>query len=82
MFAQKGSVRIDKVIGKVKANIDELALGSSEVQTEIESNEAKVEAKKEELKVLEEYITAKNDALSKVKEIADKVKKNLENLLG
>ena len=81
MFA-KGQVRIDKVIGKVKENINELALGSEEVQNEITANEARVEAKKEELKVLEVTVSEQNSVLSKSKEVADKVKKNMEDLLG
>ena len=81
MFA-KGSKRIGKVVEKIKTDIVELEKGIGEVDDEIDSNNQRVETKREELSKIEAEVASSNRTLQTAKEMASSLKGNLQGVLG
>ena len=79
---KKGANRIAKVIQVFDKQVEELALGISEVESEIVSNKDRLARAEEIYKGVEKDVTSQNKSLDESKTKASTIKSNIEKLLS
>lgn len=82
MSAKRGLKKIEKVIGRIKKDISDLASGVEEVGAVIVENTESVVKKEAEFLLYKADIEAKNTVLTIAVENAASIRENLEKSLG
>lgn len=79
---KKGANRIAKVVQVFNKQVEELALGISEVESEIVDNKDRLARAEEIFRGVEKDVTSQNKSLDESKNKASTIKSNIEKLLS